>query len=197
MKQYLVFVLAATVVGCGQAPSDGTPAVTTTPSEDAKPIKFETASLQVAAASVKEQDAAVLAAAEWTAKQCSLMLPGVPDSQHDLDAAAAGPTRLAGFFIAPDDQPAGEFEVVLKGDAKNYSFPAKTGWDRTDVADFFKMPQLASVGYDVMVDLSGVEAGKYEIDYMLDRSGKKFFCESGSNLVVQPATDAAAGPTSN
>lgn len=209
MNRALAFVLVAAVVGCSQAPSGGDSAVTTAPREEAKPVQFETTPLQVAAASVKEQDPAVLAAAEWTAKQCSLTLPDMPDNQLDLDAAGTGPTHLAGFFIAPADQPAGDFEVVLKGEAKNYSFPVKTGWDRTDVADFFKMPQLASAGYDVMVDLSGVDAGKYKINYMVDRSGKKFFCESGRNLVVkasaaaaaeavvQPAMDEAVQPAAN
>ena len=198
MNKCLVLLLAAAVAGCGQPPPGSGPAVTTTPSEDSKPIKFETAPLLVAVDAVKEQDVAVLSGAEWTTKQCSLTLPGVPESQADIDATVGGPTRLAGFFIDPSDQPAGAFEVVLKGEPINYSIPAKTGWDRSDVADFFKMPQLVSSGYDLMVDLSGVAAGRYKIDYMVDRGGKKFFCESGKHLVVkQPVADAAAQPTAN
>ena len=194
----LAMALVVAMVGCTEqtgAPISGTPAVTTTPSEAAKPMTFQTTPLIVEADSVTAQDPALLAAAAWTQKQCVLTLPGDP---AEFKASPSGPTRLTGFKIAPDDTSAGAFEIVLKGETSNYSIPAKTGWDRTDVADFFKMPQLVSSGYDLMVDLSGVAAGRYKIDYMVDRGGKKFFCESGKHLVVkQPVADAAAQPTAN
>lgn len=188
MKHTLIAMafIAALTAGCNQqAPADGTPAVTTTPSEAAKPIHFEVAPLQVGAKSINEQDRSVLAGAAWTAKQCSLTLKGIPESQMDIEAAKIGSTHFSGFFIDPRDQPAGEFEIVLKGEQKNFSIPAKTGWDRTDVADFFKLPQLANSGFDVMADLSTVPSGKYKIDYMVERDGAKFFCESGKTVVIQ------------
>ena len=185
MKRLLMLAVMATLAACSKQPASTGPAITTTPSDARKPSAFETAPLVVKADAVKEQDSAILAGATWTRKQCSLTLKGVPDSQVDVPAAVNGSTHLAGFFIDPKDQPAGSFEIVLKGDSKNFAIAAKTGWDRSDVAEFFKLPQLANSGYDVDVDLSGLPAGKYKIDYMVDRGGTRYFCESGKDLVVK------------
>ena len=195
----LAMALVVAMVGCTEqtgAPISGTPAVTTTPSEAAKPMTFQTTPLIVEADSVTAQDPALLAAAAWTQKQCVLTLPGDP---AEFKASPTGPTRLTGFMIAPDDTSAGAFEIVLKGETSNYSIPAKTGWDRTDVADFFKMPQLADSGFDANVDLAKVAPGKYKVDYVVERGGSRHFCESGKTLIVEsggagatPAQDAPA-----
>lgn len=188
MKRTLIALALVTLVaGCNKPTTDG-PAVTTAPSEAEKPVKFESTPLVVDAASVVEQDPKLIADAAWTTKQCVLTVPG---DAAEMQGATSGPTRLTGFFIAPDDQPAGEFDIVLKGESTNYRIPAKTGWDRTDVADFFKLPQLASTGFDANVDLSMVPAGKYKVDFVLDRAGAKHFCESGKHLVLAGSTSPA------
>lgn len=191
MKRLLTLAALAALAACNRQQPAAGGAVTTTPTEAQKPLAFESAPLTVKADAVKEQDPAILAGATWTRKQCALTLKEVPDAQADVPAAASGSTHLAGFFIDPKDQPAGNFEIVLKGESKNFSIPAKTGWDRSDVAEFFKLPQLANSGYDVNVDLSGVPDGKYKIDYMADRGGTRYFCESGKNLVVASAATKA------
>lgn len=151
--------------------------------------------LNVAATSVHPEDVTVLAQANWTGKACALNLEGVDEKQVDVPANDAGATHLAGYFIDPDDKPAGDFSVALMGPEKNYLFPAKTGWDRTDVADYFRKPELATSGFQVNVDLSGVPAGTYKLNYVVDRGAKgKFFCESGKAIVVGGAPAAASAP---
>lgn len=176
--------------GCNNpAPDPDAPAaVTTAPDEREMPLTFETAPMTVDAASVIQQDPAVLAAAAWTAKQCSLTVPG---DAADFSSEVAGPTRFTGFFIGPDDQPAGDFKIVLKGQDADYLIPARTGWDRTDVADYFQLPQLASSGFDVNADLSGVAEGAYRVDFVLERNGA-FFCESGKRLLVENSAGVAS-----
>lgn len=185
MKRLFVLAVMTALAACSKQPAMTGPAVTTTPAEAQRPLVFESKPLEVKADGVKEQDPAVLAGATWTQKQCSLTLKDAPDTTVDVDANPDGVTELAGFFIDPGNQPAGEFQIVLKGETKNFSIPAKTGWDRSDVATYFKMPQLANSGYDVTADLAGVEPGKYKVDFMVDRSGTKYFCESGKSLVVR------------
>lgn len=192
MKRTLIaLAVVALVAGCNNSPAPGSDAaaVTTAPEESQKPLEFETTPLVVDAAAVTEQDPALRAGAAWTAKQCALTVPG---DAAEMESASAGPTRLTGFFIAPDDQPAGEFDIVLKGETRNFRIPAKTGWDRSDVASFFKMPQLATSGFDVNADLSGVATGNYKVDFMLERAGAKHFCESGKTLVVKAGAQPAA-----
>lgn len=171
------------VAGCNRAPTDDSPSVTTSPSESAKPIEFQTAPIEIRADAVAKQDVAVLAAAAWTTKQCALVIKDATDSEVELVAASSGFTEMAGFFIDPEDHPAGEFQIVLKGNNSNYAIPARTGWDRTDVADYFKMPQLASSGYHVLADLAQLPSGSYEVDFMVARDGVNYFCESGKRLI--------------
>lgn len=189
MKFHKTMLFAAVALaGCSQqspepATSPTSPAVTTAPTEEQKPLQTESAPLTVETTRVTEQDPAVLAGATWTAKQCALT---TGEGSNKLVAATNGPTRLSGYFIDPTDKPAGEFQIILKGGSKNYQIPAKTGWDRADVAEFFKIPDLAVSGYDVSVSLSpSVPAGKYAVDFMLDREGAKYFCESGKTLIVE------------
>lgn len=156
------------------------PAVTTTPTAAEVPV---VAPLVVQAAQIEEQDVAVLAGATWTTKQCALETPG---DAIELPAAANGGTNFAGYFIDPSEAPAGDFDIVLKGTARNFRIPAKTGWDRLDVAEFFKIPALATSGYHVLATLAPtVPAGRYEVDFILERAGVKYFCESGKTLVIQ------------
>lgn len=183
-----LMVIAVALTGCSQSASEQVegqsaetlPAVTTNPADVQKPA---TSPLLIDGAQVKLQEPSVLAGATWTTKQCSLT---TPDDGKDLSAQANSPTRLEGFFIDPQDAPAGEFEIVLKGDGANYGIPAKTGWERADVATFFKVPALATAGYDVLVTLdSSVPKGEYDVDLMLERGGVKYFCESGKRLLVK------------
>lgn len=189
MKRIFALCVATVAAGCyQQAPSTGSSPV----AKSSPGAKFETTSLQVASSSVKEEDPSILLAANWTSKQCALTLEGVTDTQVEIPATIGAPTHLAGYFIDPNDQPAGDFKVALMGTSKNYVFPAKTGWDRTDVADYFGKSQLASSGYDLNVDLSGVPVGTYKLNYVVERTNGKFFCETGKNIVI---AESAAAPS--
>lgn len=185
MKTALIPLLALTLAACTQSEPDNNvgPAATTTPPESRKPDRFETSPLVVDANSVVTQEKGILAGAAWTAKQCALT---TPDDGDQLVAEESGnQTRLAGYFIAPDDRPAGAFDIVLSGESVDYKVPSRTGWDRSDVAEFFKAPELASSGFDLNVDLGSLPSGEYKVDFLLDRDGTKFFCESGKRLVIE------------
>lgn len=185
-----VCVVAVIAAGCTKTPDNNavnaaSPAVTTTPPKEAPAPTFEAAPLTVSADMVKAQDPAILAAANWTAKQCDLTLSEGTDPKADVLAVQGGPTAFSGFFIDPKDQPAGDFKIILKGDGTQYAIPARTGWDRSDVASFFKMPQLANSGFDVRADLANVPDGRYKVDFLLSRGDLGYFCESGKTVVVK------------
>lgn len=187
MKFAWLFMFVVFMAGCCQKQEQQSveearsPAVQLTSPEARKP--FETAPLVVDSGSISEQDPAVLAAAEWTRKQCSL---NVNNDEKEVSHDSGRAVQMSGFFIAPNDQPAGNFDIVLKGKEINYVIPAKTGWDRTDVAHYFNQPQLDSSGYDVHFVLpSNVHSGRYEVNFMVELEGKNFFCESGKVLLVE------------
>lgn len=177
--------VATVMTACSREnPASRSPAVTTTPSAEEKPVFTEKEPLIVDPASISEQNPAVLASAAWTKRQCAVATPADGIELHA--AVAGGATEIAGYFIAPDNAPAGAFDLVLKGESRNFHIPARTGWDRSDVAEYFNAPALASSGYRISVKLKPeVPAGAYELDLMLDRSGTKYFCESGKILIVE------------
>lgn len=178
------FILAA---GChSEAPQRTAQGAT-----DDGDAKSELPPMQVAATAVQEQAPAVLAKANWTRKACALTVANVDDSVKEVPVAPGNPARLSGYFIDPEDQPAGDFSIVLLGLDRNYTFAAKTGWDRTDVAKYFGKPQLANSGFDVSVDLSGIPDGTYKVDYVVDRHTGSFFCESGKALTKASRPEGA------
>lgn len=186
-----LFVLSAVMlVGCNQqaapdpsgALDESTPAVTTTPSEEQKPFKYEAVPLSIAAESIVPFEGAELANAAWTAKSCALT---TPDDQPELKPAADGATRFEGYFVGPNDAPPGAFDIVLRSETSNYRIPVRSGWERADVGDFFKIPALNASGFQADVVLApAVAVGRYKIDFVVDINGGKFFCESGKALVV-------------
>lgn len=180
----LAMTVAAVTAACSREhPASRSPAVTTTPSEEEKPLPTEKQALVVDPAKIAEQDPAVLASAIWTKRQCAVATPGDGAELHA--ATEGGATEMAGYFIDPDNAPAGAFDLVLKGESRNFHIPARTGWDRSDVAEYFHAPALAASGYRISVKLaSAVPAGAYKLDLMLDRGGAKYFCESGKTLIV-------------
>ncbi|AXK70891.1 hypothetical protein DWG18_00365 [Lysobacter sp. TY2-98] len=178
-----VVLLAACDRGTAPVSSKGVnAAVTTSPTAEQMPVKYETVPLAVDPAKIEPQDVAMLASATWTAKQCALT---TPEGVDELAAVSGAPTHFAGFFIDPSDKPAGDFDIVLKGAATNYRIPVRTGWERADVGEYFKVPALAAAGFEADVALTGaVPAGRYKVDFVVERNGAKFFCESGKTLVI-------------
>ena len=180
MKRKVLFLITtALLAGChSEAPQR----------EGKTKSKFETTPLTVQLSDVKEVDSQSLSAANWTRKSCALSVPEVPETQKEIALGNTGHIRLSGYFIDPADQPAGKFEFALVGEKKTFIFPARTGWDRTDVAEYFEMPQLETSGFDVDVDLNSLPVGSYKINYLVDRKDGKFFCESGKILVKADST---------
>lgn len=156
--------------------------------------KFESTPLSVSLADLKEVDPQTLSSANWTRKSCALSTPEVPETQKEITLESSGLIRLAGYFIDPTDQPAGQFNVALVGEKKAFVFPARTGWDRTDVAEYFEKQQLETSGFDVNVDLKSLPAGSYKINYLVDRKGGTFFCESGKILVKAELNSGEGAP---
>src|SRR4249919_1334333 len=184
MKQAILFavIAAGVLAGCqGQAPA---PAATQTASPTSAQAPEASAPASVAAVDetkVVEFDAGSLKQATWTGKACDVK---VPDGATETVATKGSANQIEGYVIDPSDAPAGAFDFILKGD-KSFSIPATTGASRPDVAEFFKIPALANSGFQFTTTLANVPAGRYTVDFVMDRNGTKFFCESGKTLVVQ------------
>ena len=130
---------------------------------------------------IAELDPKILAGADWTAKGCSLTAKG---DAVEIQATPGVASTFEGYVIDPANAPAGDFLFLLKGE-KQFGIPVKTGWLRPDVAEFFKTPGLANAGFLFSTTLGGVPAGRYEVNFMMDRGAVKYFCESGKTLVVR------------
>ena len=116
---------------------------------------------------------------EWSGKACDLAV------QEEQDVRRDQPSLLRGYAIAPSGAPPDAFEIVLAG-ARAYSIAATTGIDRPDVASYFDDPRLARSGFRVGVNYSGLEPGRYAVEFHGMQDGRGWFCESGKTLVVLP-----------
>lgn len=185
MKQAILFaaIAAGMLAGCeGQAPapaaSQATPASASaqTPAAEAPTVVAA-----VDETKVVEFDAKVLTQATWTGKACDVK---VPDGTTEKVVTKGAANQLEGYVIDPSDAPAGAFDFVLKGE-KSFLIPASTGASRPDVAEFFKVPALETSGFQFTTTLASIPAGRYTVDFVMDRKGTKYFCESGKTLIVQ------------
>lgn len=185
MKQTILFaaIVAGMLTGCeGQAPA---PTASQTASSST-PAQAPAADVPVAVAAVDETkvvefDAKVLTQATWTGKACDVK---VPDGTTEKVVTKGTANLLEGYVIDPSDAPAGAFDFVLKGE-KSFQIPASTGAPRPDVAEFFKIPALETSGFQFTTTLASIPAGRYTVDFVMDRTGTKYFCESGKTLIVQ------------
>lgn len=125
--------------------------------------------------------AETLQAAEWTRQACDLT---VPEGGKALVHHAGTATLFEGFFIGPDNTPAGVFDFVLKGPDRSYAVRTETGFLRPDVASYFKDDALAGAGFRFSSTLEGVPAGTYDVDFHVGKAGKRYFCESGKQVQI-------------
>lgn len=184
--QLTAAALAIALVGCN---SPTAPAATDTPTvvipapgdSAVTPPPVTEPAMVIDDASITELDPAVLAEASWTAKPCAL---SSEQDAKDIVAARGVPFVMEGYMVDPSNVPAGEFDVVLKG-AEQFRIPVKTGWQRQDVADFFKVPALVESGFLFSTTFGGVPAGRYDVDFVVEREGVNYFCESGKTLTLQ------------
>lgn len=183
----VIAVLAGALVGC----EERAPSQSASTSAAPAPAAAEAASpatsalkqpLAVDESKVSELDAKVLGEAAWTGKACDVR---VPDGTTEVTVSKGTASTLEGYVIDPNDAPAGEFDFVLKGGEKSFRIPVSTGWSRPDVAEFFKAPALETAGFQFTTTLQNVPAGRYAVDFVMDRSGAKYFCESGKTVIVQ------------
>ncbi|RYE59288.1 MAG: hypothetical protein EOP20_05010 [Hyphomicrobiales bacterium] len=178
----MIVVIAVALVGCNaQAPSAGAPTAVAPLQAPTETGAREASPEIIVDASIVELDPAVLAGATWTAKACALTSE---ENAREITARRGQPLVMEGYVVDPSDAPAGGFDVVLKGD-KQFRIPAHTGRSRPDVAAFFKVPALAEAGYLFSTTFGAVPPGTYAVDFMLERAGIKYFCESGKTLVLQ------------
>lgn len=127
-------------------------------------------------------DVAALDAAEWTRQACDLT---VPDGGGVLRHRPGTATVFEGFFIGPDNRPAGAFDFVLRGPAGAHAVSTETGFPRPDVATYFKNEALAAAGFRFSSTLDGIPAGTYDVDFHVETSGKRYFCESGKQVEIR------------
>lgn len=150
--------------------------------QDSNPVAGASGHVAIEPVAVVELDPVLREMASWTAKACELVTGEGSGMAVDADQVAI----FEGFFIDPFDSPAGTFDIVLKGaDSRILAIPATTGASRPDVADFFKVRALERSGFRVSASLKDVPPGRYAVDFMLERAGQHYFCESGKQLVVQ------------
>lgn len=179
-----VFIMVgalALLAGCDKSESQQA-AVTAAPAE-AQKIAGAPAEVEIPdapASSIREYDAGLLAKASWTGKACDLKV----DSGDSIALSKGAKVVLQGYLVDPANSPAGNFDLVLKGD-KSYAIALTTGYPRPDVAEYFKAPSLATAGFAVRTGLESVAPGTYTVDFVMDRDGATYFCESGKKVVVE------------
>lgn len=185
---YGLLVLAACMVSAcqGEAPQDAAPASSSASQGAPGSGNAQAGNADGQGASdaltVSEIDPALRQGATWTAKACSLTTEG----GDELTADEGSVKSFEGYLIGPDNEPAGSFDFVLRAqDGRAFKVATKTGSSRPDVAEYFKTPSLESAGYNFSASLDGLPAGRYAVDFMLERSGVQYFCESGKHLVVR------------
>ena len=188
MKYTTLFavIAAATLAACqGQAPAQSPVATDAgvSSASNAQRTGFDMPQTVAAVdeAKVVEVDTAALTKATWTGKACDLK---VPEGTSEMTVSKGGTNQLEGYVVDPADAPAGKFDFILKAD-KSFAIPASTGASRPDVAEFFKIPALATAGFKFTTTLANVPAGRYMVNFVMDRNGTQYFCESGKAIVVQ------------
>lgn len=136
----------------------------------------------VATASPIEGGAGLRAGSSWSRKPCDLEI--APEQAVQRGRALL----LRGFVVAPSDRSPGDFDIVLAGPARAYRFAATTGVARPDVATSLHNPRLGMSGFRAGIAFTGVEAGRYAVEFHGTEGGRGWFCESGKTLVVPPAS---------
>lgn len=188
-KLALIVPCAIVLLACTQReqqpPQDPANAVQQATPQEAAPVTAAPERTSVSLEQVVALDSVVLENAEWTRKACSLdRVDDTTGADVEFEANKSGPTLFTGYLIDDQDRPSGDFQVVLKSDSGSFAFPAKTGASRPDVAAYFKVPALIRAGFEVSVDMAGVEPGQYHPVFLLERDGRALFCETGRKLNV-------------
>jgi hypothetical protein len=168
------------VAGCGD---NGAPAAEVPrPTPTAENASLADAPTNVATKPVA-MDAAALAAAAWTRNACSLN--GVNATLSEFQADRAQPVVFRGYLIDETGGVPANFSLVLKQGTSLFTVPATTGVARPDVAEFFRNPALERAGFEVAVDASDLDAGAYEVKFLIDRGEQSYFCEADAGVALR------------
>lgn len=120
-------------------------------------------------------------AMSWSGKACDL---SYPSGGGEVAASRGTPVTLTGFVVGPDDAPANNLHLMLRG-ARDYSIPAKARRGRPDVATYFNNPRLETSGFGLSTTLSTVPPGVYDVHFSMVLDGREYFCDSGRRLRVE------------
>jgi glycosyltransferase involved in cell wall biosynthesis len=130
---------------------------------------------------VSPLESSTLTSAQWTGASCSLDTIDGSYSKDVLKLDKSHPHIFRGWLLDEAKKPAGKFSLVLKG-SSDYAISASTGEIRKDVGEYFKNPALNDAGFSVSADLSTLQAGNYDVIFVIRKSGRAFFCESGRKV---------------
>ncbi|MFA5167553.1 MAG: hypothetical protein WC530_03370 [Candidatus Omnitrophota bacterium] len=125
----------------------------------------------------------ILAALDPTAA-CSIDWVDDKTAQEATPIKEKAKVKLAGWAgnVEAGTSPQEVF-VELDGPSKVY-FKASPGLNRPDVAAHFKKPGLASSGWEVYADLSGVTAGTYKAQVIQVKGQSGLTCDTKRSIVV-------------
>jgi hypothetical protein len=165
MVAALLFALALSACGSGESSPSAAAAGAAGP---------------VASGKVVLLDSDALVGAQSTGTACSL---DTIDDSYAKEASLENtkPHVFRGWMLSESRQPAGKFDLVLKG-TPSYAIAASTGETRKDVGEYFKDPAMSTAGFSVSSDLSGVPAGVHDIIFVIERNGRTYYCDSGKKL---------------
>lgn len=184
-------MLAAMVLlaGCGEsgapgeAPADttaNTPVPAATPASESNVPPTITPDIK---SSAEPMAAAEFDKAEWTRNACSLNT--VNGAAPPFVADHASPLELTGYLIDETGGVPGEFLIVFKQGDAVFTARTTTGVARPDVAEFFKNPALEKAGFQALADVAALEAGTYEVKFLIDRGERSFFCEAEHTIELK------------
>lgn len=117
-------------------------------------------------------------------KQCALdIINGRPSS--DAAPVADGSTVIFGGWAGNGQgQAAKKFMLVLRGEGSSYAVPLVTGVTRNDVAKVWNSKGMTDSGYNLVTQLTGVEAGTYSL-YVVDPASAGTDCNLHRTITVK------------
>lgn len=143
-----------------------------------------TAAVPVSKGNVTPLAVDVLTGAQWTSAACSLDTIDDNYSKDRISLDRAKPHVFRGWMLDEAKHPAGAFSVVLKG-TNDYAISTATGELRKDVGEYFKDPALSTAGFSVSADLANVAAGDYDVEYVIQKAGKAYFCDTARTISLK------------
>jgi len=106
-----------------------------------------------------------------------------------LKIARDQPFFAAGWVSTPDETAVPQtvsLRLLLDGSPGDlWDFTVPTGGDRTDVATFKGKPALATAGFSLDGDTSGMPAGLYHAYLSFEHAGQTYSCNGGDRILIE------------